>query len=179
MKCGPALRAKAGEIISNLTLTAKQPWSFVGRVLCRDAVKDYSTPRGNGNCSGFELLIRRNGKDVPKRDLRIVDDSDMKGLSTAWSTLARKTDDAYKGGVAGIKDAFLCAYNGLRSIDIGVGIMLLHQPGFERSEHLRSWYGVFLPNATLLRCCVDTESASTTLSGFDACTPYFIFDLFA
>ncbi|KAG1710111.1 hypothetical protein DVH05_017118 [Phytophthora capsici] len=89
---------------------------------------------------GLKRVATKRGTNTAKREFVLVDDSNKKIWCTAWGLLARRIDESLSGHVVIVKDGIISDYAGLRSINMSVGTMLLHDPHFARSLQLRDWY---------------------------------------
>ncbi|OWZ17906.1 DAN Replication protein, partial [Phytophthora megakarya] len=88
----------------------------------------------------LKRIVTKKGKSTEKRDLLLVDNSDMSLVCTTWGQLARDDGSIGEGAVVVIKNATLSDYNNLRTASIGVGSSLLYDPAIAQAEVLRNWY---------------------------------------
>jgi hypothetical protein len=88
----------------------------------------------------LKRLVTKKGNTSERRELLLVDDSGFKMVCTTWGQLARVTEDHFEGSVIVVKDGIRNTYNGLRSISVGVGSDMLHEPALTRADQLREWY---------------------------------------
>lgn len=86
-----------------------------------------------------ELTARQTGRQLKKRDLTVVDESNAAISLTLWGTQAEQFDSSNAPTIA-IKGARIGEYNGAKNISSISSTVLQIDPDIEEAHKLRGWY---------------------------------------
>ncbi|XP_043470940.1 replication protein A 70 kDa DNA-binding subunit-like [Leptopilina heterotoma] len=86
-----------------------------------------------------ELTARQTGRQLKKRDLTVVDESNAAISLTLWGTQAEQFDSSNAPTIA-IKGARIGEFNGAKNISTLSSTVLQIDPDIEEAHKLRGWY---------------------------------------
>jgi len=87
-----------------------------------------------------ELMSKKTGSTLFKRDLTLADDSGVEVVLTIWGDKAKEDDAQWQGGpVLGVKKCKVSDYNGVSLSTLGSS-QLMFEPQVEETQLLHAWW---------------------------------------